>query len=382
MNYVEVVRGLGLGGVETLLFRRLRYAVESGRIDPSDVRVINTYPQQGHYRERIRELGIQVLEPGSGGRIASSAHLAGAVRELGPDTIVVVHSPFPAAVIKSRGLLRRPPFPLVEVSHNTRYHRATLELNRGLNRVADLCIAVSDDVARSATTRGFRHKRTVLAGVDREEMRSWIERSAGTAQELRASIGVTGGRRLLVAVGRLVPEKGHHRLLDAVAQLGDPQLHLAVLGAGPEEQSLRRRIRELGLGDRVHLLGRVSDGWQWIAASDALVHPSDFEGLPVTIVEARVLGVPVVATDVGGVAQVLEGGRLTRTVPPNDQGALRAAILEVLTAAPPFPDAFPARASEATYWDMGRYVREFYTALEECAEARKDERRRGARRMA
>jgi hypothetical protein len=83
-----------------------------------------------------------------------------AIARLDGDRVVVVHSHFPDAVIKARAALHSLPFPIVEVSHNTHYARPTLAFGNVFNRHADLCIAVSEDVAAAETMRGFPRKTT------------------------------------------------------------------------------------------------------------------------------------------------------------------------------------------------------------------------------
>ena len=360
---VEVVRGLGLGGAETLLYQRLKYAIDTGLIRAADTTVINTYPEQSYFAERIGKLGVAIQNTPSSNRLLSSMNLWRSIARMDGDRVVVVHSPFPAAVIKARTALKRLPFPIVEVSHNTQYARPTLALGNVLNRHADLCIAVSDDVAAAETTRGFPRKTTILAGVDRLPMRRWIEASASEAERMRKSIGVVGDARLVVAVGNLAARKGHRHLLSALAELEDPRVHVAIVGTGEEQAALEQQIRSLRLDDHAHLLGRQDEAWRWTAVADALAHPSYHEGLPVALIEARVLNVPIVASDVGGAAQVLAGSAHSHLVKPGDDSGLAQAVRDVLRNVGPFSEVFPDRATELTPWDMSRYAAEFYEAL-------------------
>ena len=359
-----MVRGLGLGGAETLLYQRLKYSIETGLIDPADTTVINTYPHGNYFAKKISDLGVSVQNSASNNRVLSSLNLWRSIQHMDADRVVVVHSPFPAAVIKARTAVKRLPFPIVEVSHNTQNARLTHMLGRVFNRYADLCIAVSEDVAAGRTTRGFRRKSVILAGVDRSSMRRWVEDSSSAAELMRASLGVSGDAQLIVAVGSLTVGKGHRHLLSALAELGDPRVHVAIVGMGDQRSALEQQIRSLGLRDQVHLLGRQDDAWRWTAVADVLAHPSYHEGLPVTLIEARVLGVPVVASDVGGVAQVLDGLAYSRLVRPRNSSELADAVRDVLSIIGPFAKSFPQRATEGSPWDMSRYAREFYEALE------------------
>ena len=116
--------------------------------------------------------------------------------------------------------------------------------------------------------------------------------------------------KTLICVGRLSPEKGQAGLLRAFAELGKRHndLTLRLVGDGPERQSLEALSVELGLADRVTFLGRMAeaDTLAEIARSDILVLPSFMEGLPIVLMEAMALGVPVVASRVAGIPELVE----------------------------------------------------------------------------
>ena len=140
---------------------------------------------------------------------------------------------------------------------------------------------------------------------------------------------------VVLVAARLGAEKGHATLLEAVRLLLDEgrELSLWLAGEGPLRERLERRARELGLGEAVRFLGYVpnADVHAWLAAGrvDAVALPSDREALPVSLVEALAHGVPAVAADVGGVAELLGGG-CGLLVPPRDAAALAAALRELL----------------------------------------------------
>jgi glycosyltransferase involved in cell wall biosynthesis len=146
----------------------------------------------------------------------------------------------------------------------------------------------------------------------------------------------------LLSVGRLSPEKGQTLLLEAIAGLcGEfPGLRLVFAGVGPEEQRLRNAASALGIGERVSFLGYVADMPPLYAATDLVVQSSFTEGLPNVILEAAYLGVPIVATDVGGTAEVIEHGRSGWLVAPRSVAALTDGLREFLQR----PAAFFAMA--------------------------------------
>ncbi|MDW8281226.1 MAG: glycosyltransferase [Myxococcales bacterium] len=146
---------------------------------------------------------------------------------------------------------------------------------------------------------------------------------------LRAELGLPPEIRLVGMVGRMVPIKDHRTLLQAMHRLDDPQVHAVLVGSGESEPAVRQAIDELGLGGRVHLLGWRRDLPLVYADLDVLALTSRNEGTPVAIIEALCAGVPVVATAVGGVPDVLRQGRGV-LVPPGDAARLSAALRMVL----------------------------------------------------
>lgn len=132
------------------------------------------------------------------------------------------------------------------------------------------------------------------------------------------------GQRFLSAVGRLVPIKGYGVLIEALSQL-PKDLHVAICGEGPERNRLMRLSQRLGLRNRVHLLGWVPepDKLALVRDSVAFVHPTRFEAFGLAPLEAMALGVPVVASGVGGLPELVgSGGFLAPVGHPDALGAV------------------------------------------------------------
>lgn len=146
--------------------------------------------------------------------------------------------------------------------------------------------------------------------------------------EARRELGIAGSGPLLLAIGNLYPVKDHATLLRAAAALEDARI--AIAGRGSEHENLVQLGAELGLADRLHLLGLRDDIPRLLAAADILVHPSLSEGLPLAILEAMASQTPVVATRVGGVSEAVDHGRTGLLVPAGDPRALAAALRELL----------------------------------------------------
>jgi glycosyltransferase involved in cell wall biosynthesis len=134
----------------------------------------------------------------------------------------------------------------------------------------------------------------------------------------------------LLCVGRLVPAKGQHVLLDALARLRarGRRVHLTLVGQGPDRPSLEAQTRRLELGDAVDFAGAVNQDEisGYYAAADAFVLPSFAEGLPVVLMEAMALGVPCITTHITGVPELIRDGAEGLLVAPSDVDGLVAAI--------------------------------------------------------
>jgi glycosyltransferase involved in cell wall biosynthesis len=148
--------------------------------------------------------------------------------------------------------------------------------------------------------------------------------------------GVAGTHRCarLVCVARLAPEKGHIGLLRAFADLiaSGAEAELELLGDGPEAQRIGAEVRALGLEQRVHMRGQVPEDVALEAMSNAtaVVLASFMEGLPVVLMEALALGVPVIAPCVAGIPELVEHGVSGLTFPPGDWTSLARMLRRML----------------------------------------------------
>lgn len=216
--------------------------------------------------------------------------------------------------------------PLVVSLHNAAPQgRLAAVAYRGLERVvcrsADLVLGVSGDLVARARARGARD-------VDRAVVPSVRAHPVTPREQVRAALGLAPAQRLVVAVGRLAPQKGFDRLLEpAVTRaLMSRDAVLMIAGQGPQAEALQRRIDRTGAP--VHLLGHRDDVHDLLAAADLAVSAARWEGQPVWLQEALSAGVAIVATDAGGTAELLGDAGLL--VPADDTRALAAALGDVL----------------------------------------------------
>jgi glycosyltransferase involved in cell wall biosynthesis len=134
----------------------------------------------------------------------------------------------------------------------------------------------------------------------------------------------------LLIVGRLDLVKGHHLAIEALAMhYVPPDAHLHILGEGPRRQELKALAAARGIPDRVHLLGFRRNVYDYIANCDGLLMPSLHEGLPYTLLEGMALGVPVIASRVGGLAEVVQDGTTGILIQRDGVADLATAVLRL-----------------------------------------------------
>ena len=136
--------------------------------------------------------------------------------------------------------------------------------------------------------------------------------------ELRQSLGLAADEVVLCAVGRITEQKNYPALLETLAHLGNRQWSLLLIGEGELEKETQRLVHAHGLEDRVRFLGYREDVSKIMQMSDIYVMSSAWEGFPYVIVEALANGLPVIATDVGGVSEAVRHGRNGYIVPPGN----------------------------------------------------------------
>ncbi len=154
--------------------------------------------------------------------------------------------------------------------------------------------------------------------------------------EVLTGFGLPGdGRTVLVAVGRLTAQKGFIYLLDAIARLKPryPTLTVAIAGEGPLASELAIAARRLGIEDNVRLLGQLPDVSSLLGAADGFVLSSISEAMPFALLEAMAYGLPIVATEVGGVPELVRHGETGILCPPGEPGHLADGI-EMLLRSP------------------------------------------------
>ncbi len=148
----------------------------------------------------------------------------------------------------------------------------------------------------------------------------------GGPSDWRERQGFSTADLLIVSVARLEPQKNPLGLIDAFAAAREPNWRLLLAGDGSMRPAAEQRVRELGIADRVSFLGVRQDIPDMLAAADIFVLASEWEGSPVAVIEAMASGLPVIATDVGGVPELVEDAVTGLLVPAGNSARFAAAL--------------------------------------------------------
>jgi len=277
----------------------------------------------------------------------------------------------PGNYARLAGALMRVPL-IVDHWHGfTRFSRKRRLICRLLGRFTTLSLAVSQGVRDYLIEQGGLDPakvRVVANGIDLARIQAHRPRAA-----VRRELRITEEVRVVGLVARLDHwGKGHRELFTALAGLKDRYpLEALIIGGGRREGELRQLAAELGLGPRVNFLGQRRDIPDLLAALDILVLPSHSEGVSLALLEAMAAGLPVIATAVGGLPEVVTDGVNGLLIPPRDPEAL-ARALDRLLADPDFARRLgeQARAEVEAHYSLERLGREINEIYEELSGSR------------
>lgn len=324
MRVMLVSTSLMVGGAETQVYLLARRFKESGH----EVSVVSLTPPTD-YEEELAAAGIPFTSLGLGSGTPNPLavlRLARLVRAWRPD---VVHSHMVHANLLAR--LARPfgrvPL-LVSTAHNLKEGARWREL---AYRATDAFATISTNVCRAGVER-YERVGAVPAG-RMLPMPNGIEigafaRSEERRQRAREALGVNDDF-VWLAIGRLEPQKDLPNMLRAFASLPAAGRTLLLVGEGPLLAELGSLTRDLGIDDAVRFLGKRTDVPDLMSAADGYLMSSAWEGLPLVLIEASAASLPVVATDVGGNAEIVADGRSGFLVEAGDHAALAGAMLRL-----------------------------------------------------
>jgi glycosyltransferase involved in cell wall biosynthesis len=289
-------------------------------------------PAQSAVERRLTEANIPKWHlnkrPGFDPRMFAA--LKGVFREFRPD---VVHTHMAVQRYVFPVMLRHPAVVAIHTVHNLAEHE-TDAFGRWVHRLAFrnrvLPIGISQEVSASVKrTYGLECKAVIPNCIPVEEYRPKPEDRI----QWREANGLSSDAVVFTCVGRLEPQKNPLLLLQAFAELRDPRAHLVLSGEGSLREQLRAYARTYNLCDRVHLIGKQNNVPRILAAADVFVLSSNWEGNPLAVMEAMAAGLPVIATQVGGVPELVQSTEQGLLVPASDRVGFAEAMKTLLNDA-------------------------------------------------
>jgi glycosyltransferase involved in cell wall biosynthesis len=247
-----------------------------------------------------------------------------AILEGGGYDLVHTHTPIASFLTRlTCGTIPAPRRPrVVYTAHGFHFHpggRATTNgayalAEKAAGRWCDRLVVINEDDLHAARWLQLAAGQVTLfpgIGVDLDRYRPTPELRA-EARAFRSGLGLEDDAVVFTMVAELIHRKNHRAALVALARAGDRRHHLVLAGDGPLGAELAAEAHRLGIGDRVHLTGLLDDVRPAILASAATVLPSRQEGLPRSVLESLALGVPVIGSDIRGIAELVgdDGGIL------------------------------------------------------------------------
>ncbi|MBI5157917.1 MAG: glycosyltransferase [Acidimicrobiia bacterium] len=364
LRVLYLIDSLGQGGAEHLLVRYLEALPEAG-VDPT---VVVIQDRDGNpLASAVTRLGVplETLHIDRLRRRGALARVGAAIDRVGPD---LVHTQLEFSNILGTIAAHRRGIPTVATLHTLDRPRPWSRdavrfrlMARILASRSSRVIAVSQSAGAHFTERSGARRGVVTTLYNGIDLERFLAPHPAAAADLRHSLGIAAGSRIVTTVAVLRPPKGIADLIAALPAvvLAVPGTHLVIAGDGPARPDLEAAAMAHGMAGRVHFLGHRADVDEVLAAADLFVLPSHTEALPTVLIEAMATGLPVVATTVGGIPEMVERGSSALLVPPHEPELLAEAITRVLTS--PLQAAAMATAGRRIArhrFDLGRQVGE------------------------
>lgn len=250
--------------------------------------------------------------------------------------LIYCHTPVGAMLARLAGIsARKKGTKVIYMAHGFHFYNSAPLLNwmiyypaeKFLSRFTDGLITINQEDYRRA--QKFHAGKTILipgVGIDLDK----FQKKDPTQQEIRNKLGIPESKIILMSVGELTKRKNHMVMIEALARLKEYDILYVICGDGPLKAQLRAKAEELGVRDRLKLLGFRKDIAELHKAADIFVFPSLQEGLPVALMEAMASGLPIVASKIRGNEDLISNNQGGYLVNPTDSEQVAKAIEKMI----------------------------------------------------
>lgn len=367
MRVLYVIDSLGYGGAERSITDLMQALAHRGH----EVSVVQLVERQA-LADELRHQAVKVDTLRAAPRLAQIRELRELLKTSTPD---LVHTQLFEADLVGRVAASSVGVPVVSSLVNLSYGadhfnrpgyrstrvRAAQAMDIATGRLVTRFHAVSESVATTMSRRmRISHRRIEVVPRGRSEERLGRV-SQGRRAAARRLLGLTSDQPVVLAIGRHEWQKGLDVLVDALPRIAVPEPTILIAGReGAETGALTAALSASGMEDRVQLLGARNDIGDLLTAADVLVVPSRSEGLPGTLIEGLALEIPIVASDIGPVREVVAGLSGVSLVPVEAPNDLATALTKFLQHRPPTPGHRARFESRYSMTSVGQMMESLY----------------------
>lgn len=324
-NLLYVIPSLEVGGAERVVINLAR-TVDRNRFNP----IVCCLNDKGILANELEKTGIRVIALNKKGKFDFSV-ISKLIRVIKENNIKIIHTHLWGANFWGRIAAKLTKIPvIIATEHNVDIWKPQVYfmLDRWLARKTDKIIVVSNKVKEFYAHKGIP---TWKLEVIYNGIQAIHPQPVAYNPQIREEFGIKDNEIVLAIIGRLVPQKGHRYLFEAISSLnGQYRLKVLVVGDGPLMANLKSQVAGLKLQERIIFTGLRKDVLKILEEVDILVMPSLREGLPITALEAMAAGVPIIATKVGGLPELIKDNKTGLLIEPANGVAIKDAIEKLI----------------------------------------------------
>ena len=306
IRILHLIKSLGRGGAETLLPETLKVHNKCSFV----FYCIYFLPWKNQLAEEIMSSGGMVKNFPANNNISILLQALNILTFIKQNKIQVVHCHLPWAGFVGRIVHLISGIPVIYTEHNKqeRYQYITRFFNKISFNLQSTAVAVSEDVAQSIklNINPSIQTNTILNGINTDKFR----KDSFALQKIRADLGISNNAIVIGSLGVFRTQKRLHHWLEIFAKVSknNPHVRGILVGDGPLKQEIIHQIKGMGLSDIVFLPGIKTNPVEWYSSMDIFMMSSEFEGLPLALLEAMSCECAVVATNAGGISEVVNNG--------------------------------------------------------------------------